>query len=274
MTSLLLMIAVTLATFFFADSIFTPLILLFWKKFWLFGLKIQALLTKKNLLQVLVQSLVLAAKALLRLINKTITNWILPLLMTRRQRYWLHEAIVGARRSIRMRLLRGWVRWRRQTRWIRWATLLLLLSVTLTLFVTSGFLLAGIFGVSFVVPWLGGLPLVTLLFLRRQLAGLALFIFERLGLGPVINRVIDAMIDIIWWQTPEPVQRRFDAWWRRFKMRLRRWVIGPRRKVIKRMTRLSLARKTSTKPAEAAEVNNRNGSPPRSRSTQAPSAEL
>jgi len=274
MTSLLLMIAVTLATFFFADSIFTPLILLFWKKFWLFGLKIQALLTKKNLLQVLVQSLVLAAKALLRLINKTITNWILPLLMTRRQRYWLHEAIVGARRSIRMRLLRGWVRWCRQTRWIRWATLLLLLSVTLTLFVTSGFLLAGIFGVSFVVPWLGGLPLVTLLFLRRQLAGLALFIFERLGLGPVINRVIDAMIDIIWWQTPEPVQRRFDAWWRRFKMRLRRWVIGPRRKVIKRMTRLSLARKTSTKPAEAAEVNNRNGSPPRSRSTQAPSAEL
>lgn len=88
MTSLLLMIVVALATFFFADSILTPLLLLLWKKGWFLLLKIQALFTKKNMLQALVQSLLLTAKALFRLINKTVTAWILPLLMTRKQRYW------------------------------------------------------------------------------------------------------------------------------------------------------------------------------------------
>ena len=241
MASIPLLIVVALAVFLFADSIFTPLILLLWKKFWLLALKIQALFTKKNMMQALVQSLVLAAKALLRLINKTITNWILPLLMTRRQRYWLHFKMLGLRRTIRMRLLRVWVRWRRQDRWLRLATLIPALAVTAALFVASGFLIAGLFGVSFVVPWLGGLPLATLLFLRRQLAALALFVFERLGFGPLVNRGVDGVIDLIWWQTPEPVQRRFDIWWGRFKMRLRRWVIGPRRKVMKRMNRPSRA---------------------------------
>ena len=119
MVTMLLMIIVALATFFFADSILTPLVLLLWKKGWLLVLKIQALLTKKNLLQALVQSLVLTGKALLRLINKTISAWILPLLMTRKQRYWLHHAILDLRRWMRFRLLRGWVRWRRQSLWLR-----------------------------------------------------------------------------------------------------------------------------------------------------------
>jgi len=244
MASWLLLIVVALATFLFADSIFTPLILLLWKKIWLLALKIQALFTKKNAMQALVQSLVLAAKALFRLVNKTITNWILPLLMTRRQRYRLHFKMLGLRRSIRMRFLRGWVRWKRQDRLMRLATLIPALVLTTALFVTAGFMIAGLFGVSFVVPWLGGLPLATLLFLRRQLAALALFIFERLGFGPLVNRVVDGVIDLVWWQTPEPVQRRFDAWWGRFKIRLRRWVIGPRRKVIKRMNRFRLSRRT------------------------------
>ena len=71
MTSWLLMIVIALATFFFADSLITPLILLLSKKLWVWGLKIQTLLTKKNVLQALVQSLVLTTNALLRLINKT-----------------------------------------------------------------------------------------------------------------------------------------------------------------------------------------------------------
>ena len=167
MMSLLLIIVVALATFFFADSIFTPLLLLLWKKGWLLLLKIQALLTKKNLLQALVQSLLLTGKALLRLINKTVTAWILPLLLTRRQRYRLHHAILDARRWARFRLLRGWIRWRRRPLWIRLATLVPAIIVTLALFVASGFLLAALFGVTFIVPWLGGLPVATAVFLRR-----------------------------------------------------------------------------------------------------------
>ncbi len=235
MMSLLLLIVVALATFFFADSILTPLLLLFWKKGWLLVLKIQALFTKKNLLQALVQSALLAAKALFRLINKTVTAWILPLLMTRRQRYWLHHTLIDARRWSRMRLLRGWVRWRRQPYWIKAATLVPAIIATLALFIVSGFLIAAIFGVSFVVPWIGGLPVITILFLRRQLARGALFMFERMGLGVVVNKAVDRVIDLVWWRTPEPIQRRFDAWWRWFKMRLRRWVIGPRRRVVRRM---------------------------------------
>ncbi|MGI9507877.1 MAG: hypothetical protein ACR2QJ_00840 [Geminicoccaceae bacterium] len=246
MTSLLLLIVVALATFFFADSIFTPLVLLLWKKIWFLLLKVQALFTKKNLLQALVQSVLLTGKALLRLINKTVTAWILPLLLTHRQRYRLHQALLDTRRWTRMRLLRGWVRWRRQPLWLKIATLLPAVAGSVALFVTSGFLLATLFGVSFIVPWLGGLPVVTVLFLRRQLARGALFIFERMGLGPVVNKAIDGLIEIIWWRTPEPAQRRFDAWWRRSKMRLRRWVIGPRRKVVKRMAGLRLGRQTAT----------------------------
>ena len=242
MPSWLLMIVVALATFFFADSILTPVLLLLWKKIWLLATKVQALMTKKNLLQALVQSLVLTAKALLRLVNKTITAWILPLLLTRRQRYWLHHKTEDVRRWMRMRVLRGWVRWRRQPLWLRTATLLPAIMATLALFIASGFLLAAVFGVSFVVPWLGGLPLATVLFLRRQVARAALYLFERMGLGPVVNKVVDWAIDILWWRTPEPVQRRFDAWWRWFKMRLRRWVIGPRRQVVKRMIRLRISR--------------------------------
>ncbi|MEM8951591.1 MAG: hypothetical protein AAGA21_23170 [Pseudomonadota bacterium] len=235
MTSLVLMIVVALFTFFFADSVLTPLVLLLWKKIWPLFLKIQALFTKKNLLQALVQSLLLAAKALFRLINKTVTAWLLPLLMTRRQRYWLHHALIDARRWSRMRLLRGWVRWRRQPLWVKAATLIPAIIATVALFIISGLLIAALFGVTFVIPWVGGLPVVTVLFLRRQLARAALFVFERMGLGPLVNRIVDWVIDIVWWRTPEPVQRRFDAWWRWFKMRLRRRVIGPRRKVLRRM---------------------------------------
>ncbi|MGI9419571.1 MAG: hypothetical protein ACR2RA_17225 [Geminicoccaceae bacterium] len=235
MASMLLMIIVALATFFLADSILTPLVLLLWKKGWLLVLKIQALLTKKNLLQALVQSLVLTGKALLRLVNKTITAWILPLLLTRKQRYWLHHAILDLRRWMRFRLLRGWVRWRRQSLWLRIATLVPAVAAAVALFVVSGFLIATLFGVSFIVPWLGGLPIATVVFLRRQLARLALYAFERMGLGLVVNKVMDWVIDLVWWRTPEPMQRRFDAWWRWFKMRLRRWVIGPRRKVARRV---------------------------------------
>ncbi|MGI9486079.1 MAG: hypothetical protein ACR2RF_09430, partial [Geminicoccaceae bacterium] len=225
MTSFLLIIVVALATFFFADSILTPLILLLWKKGWLLLLKIQALFTKKNLLQALAQSLLLTVKALFRLINKTVTAWILPLLMTRRQRYWLHHALIDARRWARMRGLRAWVRWRRQTFWIKVAMLVPAVIATAALFVISGFLIAALFGVTFVLPWLGSLPVVAILFLRRQLARGALFVFERMGLDLVINKTVDRVIDIVWWRTPEPMQRRFDAWWRWFKMRLRRWVI-------------------------------------------------
>ncbi|MEM7044048.1 MAG: hypothetical protein AAF543_14660 [Pseudomonadota bacterium] len=254
MASWLLMIVVTLATFFFADSILTPILLLLWKKIWFLALKIQALFTKKNLLHALVQSLVLTTKALLRLINKTITTWILPLLLTRRQRYWLHHKLEDTRRWTRMRTLRGWVRWRRQPAWMRWATLLPALIAALAIFVASGFLIAALFGVTFVVPWLGGLPLATVLFLRRQLARAALFAFERMGLGPLVNRVVDWAIDLIWWRTPEPVQHRFDAWWRWFKMRLRRWVIGPRRKVVRRVKRFRLGRWATSASHEAADA--------------------
>ena len=253
MTSLVLMIVVALLTFFFADSILTPLVLLLWKKCWLLFLKIQALFTKKNLLQALVQSLLLTAKALFRLINKTITAWILPLLMTRRQRYWLHHALIDARRWSRMRLLRGWARWRRQPLWIKVATLVPAIIATVALFIISGLLIAALFGVTFVIPWIGGLPVVTVLFLRRQLARVTLFVFERMGLGPLVNKIVDWVIDIVWWRTPEPVQRRFDAWWRWFKMRLRRRVIGPRRKVVRRMANFR-RRKTSTEPAPPAEM--------------------
>ena len=243
--SLLLIIVVALATFFFADSIFTPLLLLLWKKGWLLLLKIQALFTKKNLLQALVQSLLLAGKAILRLINKTVTAWILPLLMTRRQRYWLHHTLDDVRQWVRLRFLRGWARWRRQPYWLKLATLVPAIIASVALFVASGFLLATLFGVSFVVPWLGGLPVVTVLFLRRQLARIALYVFETLGVGPVVNRVVDQVIDLVWWRTPEPVQRRFDAWWRRHKMRLRRWVIGPRRKAVKRIARFRRDRQSA-----------------------------
>lgn len=249
MTSLLLMITVALATFFFADSIFTPLLLLLWKKGWLLALKIQALFTKKNLLQALVQSLLLTAKALFRLINKTVTYWILPLLMTRRQRYWLHNALEDARRWVRMRVLRGWVRWRRQPLWLKTATLLPAIVVTISLFVVSGFLLATLLGVAFVVPWLGGLPVATVVFLRRQLARAALYVFERMGLGLVVNKMVDRVIDVVWWRTPEPIQRRFDAWWRGFKMRLRRRVIGPRRRVARRMASLRFGKTTTPDPS-------------------------
>lgn len=147
----------------------------------------------------------------------------------------VHHALIDARRWVRMRGLRGWVRWRRQPSWIKAATLVPAIIATVALFVISGFLIAALFGVTFVLPWIGGLPLVTALFLRSQLARGALFIFERMGLGVVINKAVDWVIDIVWWRTPEPMQRRFDAWWRWFKMRLRRRVIGPRRKIAKRM---------------------------------------
>ncbi|MDH3663325.1 MAG: hypothetical protein OEU92_25465 [Alphaproteobacteria bacterium] len=250
MTSLLLLIVVALATFFFADSIFTPILLLLWKKGWLLLLKIQALFTKKNLLQALIQSLLLTAKALLRLINKTVTAWILPLLMTRRQRYRLHHAIQDVRRWVRFRLLRGWVRWRRQPRWLKLAVLLPAIAAMIGSFVAGGFLLAAVFGVTFIVPWIGGLPVVTVLFLRRQIARAALYLFESVGLGPVVNKVVDGVIDLVWWRTPEPMQRRFDAWWRRFRMRLRRWVIGPRRKVVKRVAGLRFKKKDSSQSDE------------------------
>lgn len=254
MTSLVLMIVVALVTFFFADSILTPLLLLLWKKGWVLLLDIQGLFTKKNLLQALVQSALLTAKALFRLINKTVTAWILPLLMTRRQRYWLHHALIDARRWLRMRFLRGWARWRRQPSGIKVATLVPAIIVTLGLFTISGFLIAAIFGVSFVVPWIGGLPMVTVLFLRGQLARGTLFVVERLGLGLVVNKTIDGVIDLVWWRTPEPMQRRFDAWWRRFKMRLRRWVIGPRRRVLRRMAGLRSKPSTTRAPSRTASL--------------------
>ncbi len=245
MTSLVLMIVVALLTFFFADSILTPIVLLLWKKGAFLFLKIQALFTKKNLLQALVQSLLLTAKALLRLVNKIFTAWLFPLLLTRRQRYRLHFAMLDGKRWARFRLLRLWVRWRRQPLWVKAATILPAVLATVALFVLSGFLLAAIFGVTFIVPWIGGLPLATILFLRRQFAKVALYVFERLGLGPLVNGLVDRLIDLIWWRTPEPVQQRFDAWWRRMKMRLRRWVIGPRRSVVRRMSRLRFNRRSS-----------------------------
>jgi hypothetical protein len=239
MTSPVLMIVVALTAFFFADSIVSPLILLLWKKLWLLVLKVQALATKKNLLQALAQSLALTAKALLRLVNKTVTAWILPLLLTRRQRRWLQAALGRARRWVRMRLLRGRVRYRRLPLALKWALLAPAIIATAALFVASGFLLAALFGVAFVVPWIGSLPAATVLFLRRELARLALFVVERLGLGPVINRLVDRAIGVIWWRTPAPMQHRFDAWWRRVQMRLRRRVIRPRRQVVRRMARLA-----------------------------------
>lgn len=251
MMSWLLMIIVALATFFLADSILTPLILLLWKKGWFLLLKIQALFTKKNLLQALVQSLLLTAKALFRLINKTITAWLLPLLMTRRQRYWLHHALIDARRWARMRIFRAWVRWRRQPFWIKVATALPAIIALIAVFVVSGFLIAAVFGITFVIPWLGGLPVVAVLFLRRQLARGALFLFERMGLDLVVNRTVDWVIDVVWWRTPEPMQRRFDAWWRWFKMRLRRWVIGPRRHVVRRVAGFRRRRATSEPSGKA-----------------------
>ncbi|MGI9434555.1 MAG: hypothetical protein ACR2Q4_06980 [Geminicoccaceae bacterium] len=233
--SLLVGIFVLVLTFFFADSVLTPLLLLLWKKIWLLLLKFQLLLTKKNILQALIQSLVLGAKALLRLINRTLTNWVLPLLLTRRQRYWLQDAMIKVRRTIRWRILRAWVRWRRQPFGVRFLILAPLVGLTIAIFVTSGFFLAALFGVSFIIPWIGGLPIAAVLLLRKWLAKLGLFVFERLGVGAVVNNIVDWMIGLIWWQTPEPVRHRFDAWWRRLKMRMRRHVIGPRRKVTKRM---------------------------------------
>jgi hypothetical protein len=246
MASLVLMIVVALLTFFFADSILTPIVLLLWKKGTFLFLKIQALFTKKNLLQALVQSLLLTAKALLRLVNKIFTAWLFPLLLTRRQRYRLHFAMLDGKRWVRFRLLRLWVRWRRQPLWVKVATILPAVLATVALFVLSGFLLAAMFGVTFVVPWIGGLPLATVLFLRRQFAKAALYVFERLGLGPLVNKLVDWLIDIVWWRTPEPVQQRFDAWWRRMKIRLRRWVIGPRRSVVRRMSRIRFRQRTTT----------------------------
>ncbi|MGI9450489.1 MAG: hypothetical protein ACR2QH_07630 [Geminicoccaceae bacterium] len=235
--SILIMVILVIVTFLFGDSVLTPILLLLWKKIWLLLLKVQALFTKKNIIQVLVQSLLLAAKALLRLINKTITVWILPLLLTRRQRYWLHHAVLDARKSLRRRILRGWVRWRRQALWFKVLTVGPAIMLTIAFFIGSGILLAGLFGVTFIVPWIGGLPLAAIVFFRRALARLGLFVLERLGVGTMVNKTVDWLIDLIWWKTPEPVQRRFDVWWRRFKMRLRRWVIGPRRQVTKRMAR-------------------------------------
>ena len=236
--SFLIMVVLVVVIFLFGDSILTPFLLMLWKKIWLLLLKVQALFTKKNIIQGLVQSLLLAAKALLRLINKTVTTWILPLLLTRRQRYWLHHALLDARKRLRRRALRGWVRWRRQPLWFKAVTLGPAIILTIAFFIGSGLLLAGLFGVTFIVPWIGGLPLATAVFFRRSLARLGLFVLERLGVGVVVNKTVDWLIDLIWWQTPEPVQRRFDAWWRRLKMRLRRWVIGPRRQVTKRVARL------------------------------------
>lgn len=258
--SVLLMVLIVIVTFFFADSIFTPLILLLWKKIWLVLLKVQTLFTKKNLLQALIQSVVLAGKALLRLINKTVTAWILPLLLTRRQRYRLHHALIDIRRWLRWRALRGWARWRRQPVWFKVFTALPAALLLAALFIASGFLLAAAFGVSFVIPWIGGLPIAALLLFRRSLARLGLFVLERLGVGVVVNKIVDWTIDMIWWRTPEPVQRRFDAWWRRFKMRLRRRVIGPRRNLTRRMARF---RYRPTQAGGGADQNEGEPTPPR-----------
>ncbi len=241
--SLLFTIVLVILTFFFADSVLTPLLLLLWKKAWLLLLKLQALLTKKNVVQALVQSLLLATKALLRLINKTITVWILPLLLTRRQRYWLHHALIDTRKKLRRQARLRWVRWRRQALWLKVLTLGPAIIVAAAFFIGSGMLLAGLFGVSFIVPWIGGLPLAAVVYSRRALARLGLFVLERLGAGIVVNKTVDQLIDLIWWKTPEPAQHRFDAWWQRLKMRMRRRVIGPRRQVTQRMARLRLGKR-------------------------------
>jgi hypothetical protein len=241
-SSLLTVLLVTL-TFLFADSVLTPLLLLLSKKIWLLALKAQVLLTKKNVVQALAQSLLLAAKALVRLVNKTVTTWILPLLLTRRQRYWLHHALGDRLRTIRRSALRLRVRWRRQPAWIKAVALGPALVLLAALFAGTGVLLAGVFGLSFIVPWIGGLPIAAVLFFRRAFARIGLFALERLGIGVVVNRVVDKAIDLIWWRTPEPAQQRFDAWWRRFKLRLRRRVIGPRRQVIRRVARLKRGRR-------------------------------
>ena len=254
MISLIVMIILVTLTFLFADSVLTPLLLLLSKKIWLLVLKLQALATKKNLIQAFVQSLLLAARALLRLINKTITVWILPLLMTRRQRYWLHHALIDVRITFKWRLLRGWARWRRQPLWLRAATLGPAVLVSIAFFIGSGVLLAGLFGVTFIIPWIGGLPLALIMFFRRALARLGLFVLERLGVGTVVNKAVDWTIDLFWWKTPEPVQRRFDAWWRRFKMRLRRRVIGPRRRMTRSVERFRQKRQGRSKnPADEIE---------------------
>lgn len=251
--SLFIMIVVAILTFFFADSVLTPLLLLLWKKIWLLLLKLQTLATKKNLLQALVQSLLLAGKALLRLLNKTITVWILPLLLTRRQRYWLHYALINIRTKFRNRLLRAWAQWRKQPLWLKVLTLGPVVILASVFFIGGGLLLAGLFSVTFIVPWIGGLPLALMVFFRKALARLSLFVLERLGLGVFVNKVVDWLIDLIWWQTPEPVQRRFDAWWRRMKMRLRRRVIGPRRHVTRRMARFRLRKQLRAKVPERAD---------------------
>ena len=253
MMPFLVLIAVAVLTFFFADSVLTPLLLLLWKKIWVLVLKLQALATKKNLLQVFVQSLLLAAKALFRLVNKTITIWILPLLLSRRQRYWLHYALINIRAKLRWRLLRTWAQWRKQPLWLKAITLGPALLLVLALFIGSGVVLAGLFGVTFIVPWIGGLPFALIVFFRKVLARLSLFVLERLGIGIVVNKAVDWLIDVIWWQTPEPVQRRFDAWWRRMKIRLRRWVIGPRRQVARRMARFKLRNRHRAKRRDEAD---------------------
>jgi glucose dehydrogenase len=154
---------------------------------------------------------------------------------------------------------------------VKVATVLPAVLVTVGLFVLSGFLLAAIFGVSFVVPWIGGLPVATVLFLRRQFARAALYVFERMGLGPLVNKSVDWLIDIVWWRTPEPMQQRFDAWWRRMKMRLRRWVIGPRRSVVRRMSRMRFKSRSKTEePGDAkADTSHRSSTNPRKEETLA-----
>ena len=52
--------------------------------------------------------------------------------------------------------------------------------VAAAFFIGSGMLLAGLFGVSFIVPWIGGLPLAAVVYSRRALARLGLFVLERL----------------------------------------------------------------------------------------------
>lgn len=229
------MIVLLILTFFFADSVLTPLILILWKKIWFLLLKAKALLTKKNIVQALVQSVLLAAKALMRLVNKTIAVWVLPSLMTRRQRYRLHHAMINARMRLRRRMLRLWIRWRKLPLWLKVLALGPVMILTLAFFIGSGLLLASLFGVTFIVPWIGGLPVAFIVFFRRALARLGLFVFERMGMGVVVNRLVNWTIELAWWKTPERLQRRFDVWWRRFKLRMRRRVIGPRRRVARRI---------------------------------------
>ncbi len=242
MMRLCLLFAVALLTLLFADSILTPLFVLLGSKVWLLSLKLQSLMTKKNLIQALVQSMLLAAKALLRLLNKTITAWFLPLLLTRRQRYRLHHWLAALRTQLRWRSLRFWVRWRRQPLWLRLLTAVPVAFLFLAFFVGSGLMLAALFGVSFIIPWIGGLPVALVVYIRKSLARLGLYVLERLGVGPVVNRTVDMLISLAWWRTPAPMQQRFDLWWRRMQLRLRRWVIGPRRKVVRRMARYRLRR--------------------------------